>query len=62
MKFEIIGQIEGIEIIAVGTSIRNLAYLQKMHGSGRWRRLKGMAHVRLPNGRIRQVACRKERP
>ncbi len=55
MKFEILDQIEGIEVMAVGTSIRDLAYIQKMHGSGRWRKLKGKAHVRLPNGNIRWV-------
>ena len=55
MKFEILDQIEGIEVMAVGTSIRDLAYIQKIHGSGRWRKLKGKAHVRLPNGNIRWV-------
>jgi hypothetical protein len=55
VRFAIISQIEAIEIIAVGTSIRNLGYLQKMYGSGRWRKLKGVAQVRLPNGRIRRV-------
>ena len=55
MKFDVIGQIEAIEIIAIGTSIRNLAYLQKIYGPGRWRKLKGVAQVRLPNGRIRRV-------
>ncbi len=55
MRFDIIGQIEAVEVIAVGPNIRDLAYLQKMHGSGRWRKLKGIAQVRLPNGRIRRV-------
>ena len=55
MKFEVISQIEGIEVIAVGTSIRNLAYLEKTYGSGRWRKVKGRAHVKLPNGNIRRV-------
>ena len=55
MKFEVISQIEGIEVIAVGTSIRNLAYLEKTYGSGQWRKLKGRAHIRLPNGNIRCV-------
>ena len=55
MKFEIIDEIQGIEIIAIGFSIRDLAYLQKIHGYGRWRKLKGFAHVRLPNGAIRHV-------
>lgn len=55
MKFEVISQIEGIEVIAAGTGIRNLAYLEKTYGSGRWRKLKDRAHVRLPNGNIRGV-------
>ena len=55
MKFEVISQIEKIEVIAVGTGIRNLGYLEKTYGSGRWKKLKGRAHVRLPNGNIRWV-------
>jgi len=55
LKFEIIGQIDEIEVIAVGTSIHDLAYLKKIHGSGRWRKLKGKAHIRLPNGNITWV-------
>ncbi len=55
MKFEIIGKIEDIETIAVGTNIRDLAYLQKAYGRGRWRKRKGVAHVKLPNGRIRRA-------
>jgi len=55
VKFEIIDEIAGIEIIAVGSSIRDLEYLQKIRGRGRWRKLKGFAHIRLPNGNIRHV-------
>jgi len=55
MDFEIIGEIQDIETIAVESRIRDLAYLQKVYGRGRWRKLKGTADVRLPNGRIRQV-------
>ena len=55
MDFEIIGNIEAIETIAVGSKIRVLAYLQKVHGRGRWRKLKGVASVRIPNGEIRRV-------
>lgn len=52
--FKIIGKIEKIEIIAVGTSIRILPQLNKKFGKGRWRKLKGVAVVeRLSNGRIR---------
>lgn len=56
MNFEIIGKIEDIETIAVGSSIRDLARLRRQYGAGRWGKLKGTAMVRLANGRI----CRAE--
>jgi hypothetical protein len=55
VDFEIIGNIEAIETIAVGSKIRVLAYLQKIHGRGRWRKLKGVASVKILNGQIRRV-------
>lgn len=55
MYFEIVGEITDIERIAVGSSIRDLARLRKQFGAGRWRKLKGIATVRLANGRIRKV-------
>lgn len=55
MKFEIVGDIQTVETIAVGSHIRDLAYLRKVYGHGRWRKLKGIAFVRLPNGSIRHV-------
>ncbi|MDQ3012747.1 MAG: hypothetical protein M3X11_18820 [Acidobacteriota bacterium] len=33
-------------MIAVGSQIRDLEWLQKTYGSGRWRKLKGFARVR----------------
>jgi hypothetical protein len=53
--FEIVGEIQDIETIAVGSRTRAFSYLQKKHGRGRWRKLKGIAQVRLPNGRVRRV-------
>jgi len=53
--FEIIGEIDKIETIAVGKSIRDLQRLRKQYGSGRWRKMKGVALVRLRNGRIRKA-------
>jgi hypothetical protein len=53
MNFELISEITEIEIIAVGSKIRNVARLRKMYGKGRWRKLKGVAQVRLKSGRIR---------
>ncbi|MEW6666112.1 MAG: hypothetical protein AB1512_12955 [Thermodesulfobacteriota bacterium] len=55
MKFEILGRIEETEVLAVGSNIRSLAYLQRAYGHGRWRKLKGRAHVKLPNGKTRRV-------
>jgi hypothetical protein len=53
MSFEIISEITDIEVIAVGSSIDDLARLRKQYGRGRWRKLKGIARVRLRSGRIR---------
>ena len=53
MHFEIVGQITDIETITVGRSIRILSLLQKRYGKGRWRKLKGVANVRLSDGTIR---------
>jgi hypothetical protein len=55
MKFEIIDEIVGMEVIAVGSKIRDLEYLQKVYERGRWRKLKGFAHVKLPNDAIHYV-------
>ena len=44
--FEVTGKIGDIEIIAVGCKIRDLEWLQKTYGNGRWRRLKGFARIR----------------
>ncbi|HEX5709213.1 MAG TPA: hypothetical protein VFX96_18060 [Pyrinomonadaceae bacterium] len=55
MYFEIIGEITDIERIAAGSSIREIKRLRKQFGAGRWRKLKGVATVRLANGRIRKV-------
>jgi hypothetical protein len=55
MHFEIVGNISDIETIAIGRSIRILPVLQKRYGRGRWRKLKGVATVRMTDGRIRRA-------
>ena len=55
MSFEIISEITSVEIIAVGSTIREIARLRKRYGVGRWRKLKGIALIRLVNGRIRRA-------
>lgn len=53
MNFEILGEISDIEAIAVGSSIRDVVRSRKMYGKGRWRKLKGVARIRLASGRVR---------
>jgi hypothetical protein len=55
MDFEILGEITEIETIAVGRNIRNLARLRKRYGSGRWRKLKGIATIRLNDDTIHKA-------
>jgi hypothetical protein len=52
MNFEIIGAISAVEPIAVGTGIRDRRRLQRLFGKGRWRKLRGIATVRLVDGTI----------
>jgi hypothetical protein len=53
MHFELLGEIVNIEIIAVGGRIRDIMRLRRQFGLGRWRKLKGVARVRLVNGNVR---------
>ena len=53
MDFEIVSEITDIETIAEGLGVRDRTRLRKQHGRGRWRKLKGIASVRLVSGRIR---------
>ena len=52
MDFEIIGEVTDIEVIAIGSSIREIIRLRKTYGQGRCRKLKGRAVVRLLNGEL----------
>ena len=53
MDFEIVGEIARLETIATGSGVRDRARLRKQYGQGRWRKLKGVARVRLVDGTIR---------
>ena len=55
MHFEIIGKVEKVETIAVGGRVRDIMRLRKQYGAGRWCKLKGIATVRLANGRTRMA-------
>ncbi len=50
MDLEIMGDITAIEPIAVGHGIRDRRRLQRVYGKGRWRKLRGIATVRLLAG------------
>ena len=50
MHFEILGDISHVETFAAGSSIREIGRLRKFYGRGRWRKRKGIARVRLPDG------------
>jgi hypothetical protein len=52
MVFELLGRIDDIETIAVGTSIHDIVRLRRMYGAGRWRKLKGRGTIRLNDGTI----------
>jgi hypothetical protein len=50
---EVIGPIQAVEVIAVATAIREISILRRLYGQGHGRKLKGVAMVLLPSGRIR---------
>jgi hypothetical protein len=53
MNFDIVDDISAIETIATGSRIRELDRLRKIYGHGNWRKMEGIARVRLSSGRIR---------
>lgn len=55
MKFELVGSIADPQVVASGIGVRIRSYLRKVYGPGRWRKMKGIATIRLPNGALRVV-------
>lgn len=55
IEFEIVGEIRAIETIATGRGIRILSTLNRLYGKGTWRKVKGFASVRLPDGTIAEA-------
>lgn len=56
MEFEFVGPLRDPQTIAAGLSLRDRARLRRHYGRGRWRKRKGIATVRLPDG----VICEAE--
>ncbi len=52
MYFETVGPISEVENIAVSGSIRDVARLRSRYGPGRWRKLKRIAPVLFPDGKV----------
>jgi hypothetical protein len=52
MFFRIISKIGSIEAIATGRSIREIRRLRKSYGGRRWRKMKGIGKIELPDGTI----------
>lgn len=50
-----LSEAHGTQTIAAGPGIRTIARLRKRHGRGRWRKLKGLATVRLATGVVRRA-------
>ena len=55
MDFELVGSITAIERIAAGRGIRDRKRLHRVYGKGPWRKLRGVATVRLADGTIRMA-------
>ena len=50
MHFDVVGSIRAPQTIARGPDIRELARLRRTYGHGKWRKCKGYADVKLPDG------------
>ena len=55
MEFDIIDEIKNIVTISKGSGIRDLSRLIKYYGQGHWRKMKGIATVRLPDDTLREA-------
>jgi hypothetical protein len=53
LDFTVVGRLWRVEAIAIGEGIRDVARLRRQFGPGRWRKMKGIADVRLPDGTLR---------
>ena len=52
---DIVGPITDIETIADGPAVRQISRLRGQYGRNRWRKLKGVATVRIASGALRRA-------
>ncbi len=50
--FEVVGEITQTVLIAQGRRIKDLARLRRSYGAGTWKKMKGLATVRLADDTI----------
>jgi hypothetical protein len=50
MYFEVVGAVKHVEVIAAGLGVRERRRLWKAYGRGSWRKVKGIASVKLRGG------------
>jgi hypothetical protein len=55
MYFEIVSPLTGVETIAEGHGIRELARLRRCHGAGNWKKKKAQTTVRFDSGAMALV-------
>lgn len=49
---EILSEITNVTTIAAGRGVHIRRYLERTYGKGRWRKMKGIATVRLADGTV----------
>ncbi len=52
---EILGIIRDTQVIAKGSSVKIRKRLEKLYGKGNWKKMKGVADVRLSDGSVRRA-------
>jgi hypothetical protein len=52
VRFEVLGDLVHVETIASGKGVRDRRRLVRQYGAGKWRKMKGIATVRLSDGTI----------
>jgi hypothetical protein len=57
VDFELVGHISDIEAIAIGRAARDRRRLDRLYGKGRWRKMKGVGRIRLPDGWAYWLSC-----
>lgn len=52
VHFETVGEIGDVEVIAAGAGVRERKRLRRTYGRGSWRKMKGVAPIKLSDGAL----------